>query len=167
MLFCLRGPPKHNGKTGYPERDDWACLFLGDLPTERKEAKTNPPPPTQTKQRNTRIQGHPVGFVSLCLSAEKNKKGGPPLTHSGVVFVPNPRPLLKDASLRPSCDQVAASTAKFCELLAVRKSTALLGLTEAGRIERRKPDPEFLWWWYAPEKIKRHGVFTRMQNKCY
>ncbi|CAJ1444413.1 unnamed protein product, partial [Effrenium voratum] len=41
------------------------------------------------------------------------------------------RPLLKDASLRPSCDQVAASTAKFCELLAVRKSTALLGLTEA------------------------------------
>jgi len=41
------------------------------------------------------------------------------------------RPLLQDASVRPSAELVAASAAKFCELLRLRVSTPLLGLTDA------------------------------------
>lgn len=41
------------------------------------------------------------------------------------------RPLLKDATVKPTAALAAASTAKFCELLKIRRSTPLLGLTDA------------------------------------
>ncbi|CAE7467622.1 PU1 [Symbiodinium microadriaticum] len=44
------------------------------------------------------------------------------------------KPLLRDDRLRPNKEMVAATTAKFCELLGIRKSTALLGLREAADI---------------------------------
>jgi len=44
------------------------------------------------------------------------------------------KPLLRDDRLRPNKEMVATTTAKFCELLGIRKSTALLGLREAADI---------------------------------
>mmetsp|Transcript_37568 Transcript_37568/g.116746 ORF Transcript_37568/g.116746 Transcript_37568/m.116746 type:complete len:561 (+) Transcript_37568:1089-2771(+) len=44
------------------------------------------------------------------------------------------RPLLRDPTLRPTPEMVGASAAKFCELLRVRASTPLVGLTEAADV---------------------------------
>eukprot|EP00930_Biecheleria_cincta_P021508 TRINITY_DN15926_c0_g3_i1.p1 TRINITY_DN15926_c0_g3~~TRINITY_DN15926_c0_g3_i1.p1 ORF type:complete len:1787 (-),score=284.53 TRINITY_DN15926_c0_g3_i1:107-5446(-) len=41
------------------------------------------------------------------------------------------KPLLRDTSLRPTAKMAAATTAKFCELLGIRRSTPLLGLRDA------------------------------------
>ncbi|CAE7513593.1 PU1 [Symbiodinium sp. CCMP2592] len=41
------------------------------------------------------------------------------------------RPLLRDPRLQPTPEMARATIAKFCELLAIRKSTALFGLREA------------------------------------
>jgi len=46
-------------------------------------------------------------------------------------------PLLADPSLRPSREQILASTEKLKELLGIRRSTALLGLRESKEIMRR------------------------------
>eukprot|EP00930_Biecheleria_cincta_P056506 TRINITY_DN42611_c0_g1_i1.p1 TRINITY_DN42611_c0_g1~~TRINITY_DN42611_c0_g1_i1.p1 ORF type:complete len:1074 (-),score=162.21 TRINITY_DN42611_c0_g1_i1:240-3422(-) len=44
------------------------------------------------------------------------------------------RPLLRDASVRPTPEMVAATTAKFCELVQLRNSTRLIGLTDASDV---------------------------------
>eukprot|EP00931_Biecheleriopsis_adriatica_P016555 TRINITY_DN12162_c0_g1_i1.p1 TRINITY_DN12162_c0_g1~~TRINITY_DN12162_c0_g1_i1.p1 ORF type:complete len:606 (+),score=112.92 TRINITY_DN12162_c0_g1_i1:164-1981(+) len=51
------------------------------------------------------------------------------------------RPLLRDASVRPTPEQVAATKMKFCELLRVRRSTPLIGLMEAADVMEKVDFP--------------------------
>lgn len=52
------------------------------------------------------------------------------------------RPLLRDTSVRPTPEMVAATTDKFCELLQLRKSTGLIGLIDAADILEKVDFPD-------------------------
>lgn len=47
------------------------------------------------------------------------------------------RPLLRDREVRPTVEMVEATKAKFCELLRLRRSTALIGLHDAKHIKEK------------------------------